>query len=76
MLCFRNVPADKIFMDKRGWVFQEFLSKLFCLTVPKILVGLSFNVSLFSGIEKVFGPEGGIKTFRGKFFVSQCRNIS
>ena len=39
--CFRNVPVAKKFIDKRGGggEFQDFLSKFFCLTVPKNSVG-------------------------------------
>ncbi len=32
--------------------YQDFLSKIFCLTVPKISVGDSFTVALISGSEK------------------------
>ena len=34
----------KKFMDKKG-EYQDFLSKHFCLTVPKSLVGEHFSVS-------------------------------
>ena len=34
----------------------------------------SFTVALFSSIEKVW-IRGGIKVFRRKFSVSQCRNF-
>ena len=36
VLCFRIFPAAKKFFDKRGGEYQDFPSKLFCLTVPKI----------------------------------------
>ena len=45
-------------MDKRGWgEYQEFLSKLFCLTVPKNIVGELFCAVFqkISGSEKFFG---------------------
>ena len=43
-------------MDKRGGgEYQDFPSKGFCLTVPKIFVGESFSVSSISGIEKCKG---------------------
>ena len=42
-----------------GGEYQDFLSKLFCLTVSKISVGESFTVALISGSEKVYGQEGG-----------------
>ena len=37
MLCFRKFPVAKKFMDKKG-EYQDFPSKLFCLTVPKHFV--------------------------------------
>ena len=40
VLCFRKFLVAKMFMDKRGGEeFQDFLSEIFCLTVPKISVG-------------------------------------
>ena len=38
---FRKLPLAKMFMDKRGGggEYQDFLSKIFCLTVPKFSVG-------------------------------------
>ncbi len=59
-----------------GGGYQDFPSKIFCLTVPtKNSVGESFIVALFSGIEKVWrrGGGGSIKVFRRKYFVSQRR---
>ena len=54
MLCFRNFPVAKQFMDKRGGEYQELPSKFFCLTVPKNFVGESFSDSLIAGIEKFY----------------------
>ena len=80
MLCFGKVPLVKKFMDKRGGggKYEDFQSKFFCLTVPKIFVGEPFSVSLISGIEKVWIRGGGrsIKILRRKIFVSQCRKAS
>ena len=45
-------------MDKRG-EYQDFPSKIFCLTVLKFFVGESFTVAVISGSEKVYGQEGG-----------------
>ena len=77
MLCFRIFPVTKKFMDKRaggGGEFQDFLPKIFCLTVPKNSIRESFTVEIISGNEKVWIRGGGsIKIFHGKFFVSQCR---
>ena len=60
----------------RGWEYQDFLGKLFGLTVPKSFEGEPFSVSLISGTEKVWiREEGSIKSFRRNFFLSQCRKI-
>ena len=63
-------------MDKKVGEYQDFLSKNFCLTVPKIFVGEPFSVSLISGIEKVYSSENYVTIFLPEFFVSQHRNIS
>ena len=61
----------------REWEYQDFASKIFCVTVLKTFVGEPFSVSLIAGTEKVWIRRGGsIKTFRRKFFVSQGRKIS
>ena len=52
MLCFRKFPVAKKFMDKRRGEYQDFPSKIFCLTIPKNFVGESFSVSLISGFKK------------------------
>ena len=51
MLFFRKFPVAKKFMDKRRGEYQDFPSKIFCVTVPKIFVGEPLSVSLISGIE-------------------------
>ena len=64
-------------MDKKGvGENQDFPSKFFCLTVPKIFVGEPFSVSIISGIEKIYASEGYVTIFCRKIFVSQYRNIS
>ena len=40
-------------------MYQDFPSKIFCLTVRKFFVGESFTVAVISGSEKVYGQEGG-----------------
>ena len=61
-------------MDKRGGgrEFQDFPSKIFCLTVPKISEGggESFSVSLISGIGNIYASEGYVTIFdfRSNFF--------
>ena len=67
-LCFTKFLVSKKFMDKRGGggrEYHDFLSKIFCLTVPKIFVGEPFSVSLTSGIEKFFAYQGNITIFYG-----------
>ena len=56
-------------MVKRGVEYQDFPSKTFCLTVPRIFVGKPFNVSLLSGVEKVWIRERGeYQDFLSKIF--------
>ena len=64
-------------MDKRGGggEFQDFPSKIFCLTVPKISVEESFTVAIISGIEKVW-IKGGVSRLSVEVFVSLYLNIS
>ena len=68
MLCFRKILVAKKFMDKRGGGevsrCQDFLSKVFCLKVPKIFVGEPFSVLLFWGVEKIRASEGYVTIFR------------
>ena len=53
MLCFREFPVPIKFTDKKG-EYQDFLSKNFCLTLSKNLVGEPFRVSLISGVAKFY----------------------
>ena len=53
-------------MAKKG-DYQVFPSKMFCLTVPKKIVGEPFSASLISGIEKFYASEGYVTIFRQKF---------
>ena len=55
--------------------YQDFLSKIFCVTVPKTSVGDSFCCINF-GYRKSLDRRGVIRTFRRKLFVSQCGKIS
>ena len=55
LLCFTKFLVSKKVVDKRGGggrEYHDFMSKIFCLTVPKIFIGESFGVSLISGFEK------------------------
>ena len=60
-------------MDKRGGgegrrEYHDFLSKIFCLTVPKNFVGETFSVSLISGIERFCASESYATIFCRNFF--------
>ena len=60
------------FYASEGYVtFLDFLSKFFCLTVPKkFRGGESFSVSLISGIGNIYASEGYVTIFDflSKFF--------
>ena len=58
LYCCINFAVPKKFGEEGG-EYQDFPSKIFCLTVSKISVGQSFTVALISGSEKVDGQEGG-----------------
>ena len=74
--CCINLTYRKI-GDKRGDGYQDFLSKTFCLTVPKISGGEFSIVALISGTEKVWRRGGrSIKILRRIFLVSLCRKNS
>ena len=62
---------EKVFMDERGggW-YHDFLSKSFCLTVPKCLVGDPFSVSLISGTKKVWIKRGRVSRFSVENYLS------
>ena len=65
-------------MDKRGGgrEFQDFPSKIFCLTVPKISVGESFTVALISGSEKLWIGGWEYQDFPSKIFCLTVPKIS
>ncbi len=65
-----------LIFGEEGGGYQKFTSKCFCLTRPKFSVGECFMVDYFREL-KMFGEggRGSIKTFRQKFFVSQCRKF-
>ncbi len=68
MLCFRKFLVAKNFMDKKAGEYQDFPSKFFCLTVPKIFVGEPFSVSLISGMQKFLCFRGLCHDFQSKIF--------
>ena len=61
-------------LDKRG-EYQDFPSKIFCLTVRKFSVGESFTVALISGIEKVW-IGGGVSRFSAEKILSHSAEKS
>ena len=68
--CLTKIPVSKSFMDKSGGKeYHNFPSKLFCLTLPRILVGEPFSVSLISGIE-IFSAYAGFFTIFYKNLLS------
>ena len=76
VLCFKKFPVAKN-LGIRGGEYQDFPSKVFCLTVPIFFVGESFTFVVFSGTGRVWIRGGmSVKIFRQKLFVSQCRKIS
>ena len=59
-----------------GEEYQDFPSKMLCLTVPKISVGESFTAALFPGCEKVWiGWGGGVSRFSVQKFMSHSAEI-
>ena len=57
MLCYRQFPVAKKFMDKLEGEVSRFLSKIFCLTVPKHFAEEPFYAVFqkISGSQKVYG---------------------
>ena len=50
--------------------YHDFLSKLFCLTIPKNFVGNPLVFQKISGIENFFASEGYVTIFCRIFFLS------
>ena len=73
MLCSRDFLATKV-LKKGGRVYQEFPWKVFCLTVPKNLVGEQPFCAVFQkicGSEKVSKKRGKeYQKFQSKVFLS------
>ena len=67
---------EKVWIRGGGGGYQDFLSNIFWLTVPKNFVGEPSSVSLISGTEKVRIREGGVSRFSVEVFVSLYRSIS
>ena len=74
VLCFRKFLEAKRLWINRG-EYQNFPSKVFCLTVPKKAVGEPFNLSSISGIENIYASKGYVTIFHRKLFMSQGRKV-
>ena len=75
-LQFEKFLLAKKFIDKKWGEYQDFPSKVFCLTMPKNFAGQPFRVSLTSGVEKIYAQGGYVTNLCRQFFESQYRNIS
>ena len=77
MLCFREFLVPIKFMDKKG-EYQDFLSKNFCLTVSKNVVGEPIRVSLISisGIATFYASESYDTVFRRFFCLAEPKNFA
>ena len=64
LLCFTNILVSKNVRDKRGGGYHDFLSKLFCLTVPNHFVEESFCVSENFEYRKILCLRGEDHDFR------------
>ena len=62
-------------MDKKR-EYQEFLSRIVCLTLLKTFIVETFSVSLFWAKEKIHTFEVFVTIFRRKVFASQNQIIS
>ena len=72
VVCFRKISVVNNFMHRSGVEYQDFLSKIICLTVQKNSVGGANPLAFHSfRASTKFGQEGGgsIKIFRPKCFV-------
>ena len=75
LYCCINFVYQKS-LDKRRGGYQDFPSKIFCLTVPKVFVEESFTVAVMAGTGNVWIRRGSFKIFRRKIFVSQWRKLT
>ena len=61
--CVTTFGCRRSFDKRGGRQYQDYLSKFFCLTVPKNIVREPYSVSLISGMEKNFASEGDVTNF-------------
>ena len=55
--------TEKVWIREGVGEYQDFPSKINCLTVPKLFVEEPFSVSLIAGTENVWIREGGVLRF-------------
>ena len=72
-----NSGIEKFYASEGYVTIFDFLSKFFCLTVPKILAGELFCAVFqkFSGSEKFYGEEGVVSRFSVENFLSHSAEI-
>ncbi len=58
VLCSRNIPVAKKFMDKCG-EYEDFLRKFFLSQWRNNFIGESFTIGVFLGTGKVWITRGG-----------------
>ena len=68
------VGTGKVWIRKGE--YQDFPSKIFCLTLPKNFAGESITVAVFLGTGKFWIKKGDYQSLRRNFFVSQYRKLS
>ena len=79
VMCFTNFLVSKKFMDRRvggGREYHDFLSKNFCLTVPKKFVVEPFSVSFIYVSKKLMLQRVLSRVSVENFFVSQYGKTS
>ena len=70
LLCFTKFLVLKNVRDERGGEYHDFLSKLFCFTVPKHFAGEYPLVFTFFWYRKIFCFRGLCQDFLSKLFLS------
>ena len=72
---FQKISGSEKVYGKEGGEYQNFPSKIFCLTVPKNFVGEPFSVSLISGIEKFYASEGYVTIYCRNFLSHSAKKL-
>ena len=67
---------EKLFASEGYVTIFDFVSKYFCLTVPRNFIGKRFSESILSGAEEVWIRDGvKYHDFPSKVFVSVAKNF-